>query len=178
MLEAARSLHAAGVVDRVLIAAAPSVDATVVDAALARAGELPRAATVVRGEAAAVLRASRAAIVASGTATLQAAVVGTPLVMVYRVSRLTFWIARRLVTTPYAALVNVVAGRRVVPELMQEDVTAERLAAAVTPLLTDDRAAEAARRDLAEVRAALGEAGASGRAADAVLELLRGGRAA
>jgi lipid-A-disaccharide synthase len=178
MLDAARALHASGVVDRVLISAAPSVDSAVLDAALARAGELPRAATVVRGEAAAVLRASRAAIVASGTATLQAAVVGTPLVMVYRVSRLTFWIARRLVTTPYAALVNVVAGRRVVPELMQEDVTAERLAAAVTPLLTDDRAAEAARRDLAEVRAALGETGASGRAADSVLELLRGGRVA
>lgn len=178
MVEAARGLHAAGVVDRVLISAAPSVDAAIVDAVLAAAGDLPAAATVVRGEAAAVLRASRAAIVASGTATLQAAVVGTPLVMAYRVSPLTFWIARRLVTTPHAALVNVVAGRRVVPELMQEEVTAERLMTAVTPLLTDDRAAEAARQDLAEVRAALGETGASGRAADAVLGLLRGVRVA
>lgn len=178
MLETARTLSASGTVDRVLISAAPSVDETVMSAALARAGTLPSCATVVRGEAAAVLRASRAAIVASGTATLQAAVVGTPLVMVYRVSAVTFWIARRLVTTPYAALVNVVAERRVVPELMQREVTAERLVAEVTPLLTDDRATDAARRNLAEVRAALGTAGASERAADAVLELLEAGRAA
>lgn len=178
MLDAVRLLHASGVIDRALISAAPSVDAPVVDAVLAAAGGLPPEVTVVRGEASAVLRASRAAIIASGTATLQAAVVGTPLVMVYRVSAFTFWIARRLVRTPYAALVNVVAGRRIVPELMQEDVSGERLVAAVTPLLTDDRAAEGSRRDLAEVRAALGEAGASGRAADAVLDLLRQGRAA
>lgn len=178
MLEAARLLHASGVVDRVLIAAAPSVDAAVVEASNVRAGDLPHVVTVVHGEAAAVLRASRAAIVASGTATLQAAVVGTPLVMVYRVSALTFWVAERLVRTPHLALVNVVAERRVVPELMQREVTAERLVTEVTPLLTDDRATEAARRDLAEVRAALGKAGASGRAADAVLELLAAGHVA
>jgi lipid-A-disaccharide synthase len=178
MLDAARSLHASGVVDRVLIAAAPSVDAAVVEASNARARDLSKAVTVVRGEAASVLRASRAAIVASGTATLQAAVVGTPLVMVYRVSPLTFWVAERLVRTPHLALVNVVAERRVVPELMQGEVTAERLVAEVTPLLTDDRATDTARRDLAEVRAALGKAGASGRAADAVLELLAAGHAA
>jgi lipid-A-disaccharide synthase len=134
--------------------------------------------TVVRGEAASVLRAARAALVASGTATLQAAVVGTPLVMAYRVSPVTAWIARLLVSTPHLALVNVVAGRRVVSELVQGEVTAAALAGAVSPLLTDDRANEAMRRDLADVRAALGEPGASGRAADAVLAVLAGRRAA
>ncbi len=178
MLDAARRLRASGTVHRVLIAAAPSVDAGVVDAAVSRAGDVASAVTVVRGEAAAVLRASRAAIVASGTATLQAAVVGTPMVMVYRVSPLTAWIGRRLITSPHLALVNVVAGRRVVPELVQEVLTAERLAATVEPLLTDHEAAERMRRDLAEVRSALGAPGASGRAADAVLALLAGRRAA
>jgi lipid-A-disaccharide synthase len=125
-----------------------------------------------------VLRASRAALVASGTATLQAAVVGTPLVMAYRVSPLTAWIGRRLITTPHLALVNVVAGRRVVTELIQDAVTAEGLVAAVAPLLTDDRVNEAMRQELAEVRAALGGPGASGRAADAVLSVLAGVRAA
>jgi lipid-A-disaccharide synthase len=178
MLDAAQLLRASGAVHRVLIAAAPSVDAAVVDAAVSRAGDLASAVTVVRGEAPAVLHASRAAIVASGTATLQAAVVGTPLIMAYRVSPLTAWIGRRLITSPHLALVNVVAGRRVVPELVQDDLTAERLAAAVTPLLADGRAADLMRRELAEVRSSLGAPGASGRAADAVLALLAERRAA
>jgi lipid-A-disaccharide synthase len=178
MLEAARTLRASGAADRVLIAAAPSVDARAIDDAVSRAGDAASAVTVVRGEAASVLLASRAALVASGTATLQAAVVGTPLVMAYRVSPLTAWIGRRLITTPHLALVNVVAGRRVVPELVQDQVTAEGLADAVRPLLTDDRANEAMRRELAAVRAALGAPGASARAAEAVLALLAGRPAA
>jgi lipid-A-disaccharide synthase len=178
MLGAARRLRASGAADRVMIAAAPSVDARAIEAAVSRAGVLASSVTVVRGEAASVLRASRAALVASGTATLQAAVVGTPLVMAYRVAPLTAWIARCLISTPHLALVNVVAGHRVVTELVQGQVTAEGLADAVTPLLADDRANEAMRRALADVRAALGEPGASGRAADAVLAVLAGGRAA
>jgi lipid-A-disaccharide synthase len=178
MLEAATRLCASGAADRVLIAAAPSVEGRAIDDAVTRMGGAASAVTVVRGEAASVLRASRAALVASGTATLQAAVVGTPLVMAYRVSPFTAWIGRRLITTPHLALVNVVAGRRVVTELIQDEVTADGLAAAVTPLLTDDRVNEAMRRELAEVRANLGEPGASGRAADAVLSVLAGGRAA
>ncbi|MFZ5862127.1 MAG: lipid-A-disaccharide synthase [Nitrospirota bacterium] len=177
MLDAARRVCASGAADRVLIAAAPSVDARAIDDAVSRMGDAASAVTVVRGEAASVLRASRAALVASGTATLQAAVVGTPLVMAYRVSPLTAWIGRRLISTPHLALVNVVAGRRVVTELVQEQATAEVLAAAIAPLLADDRANEAMRRELAAVRAALGEPGASGRAADAVLALLAGRRA-
>jgi len=172
MLEAARALHGAGVAQRILIAAAPSVDAGPIDALVDRAGTVASAVTVVRGEAAAVLRASRAAVVASGTATLQAAVIGTPLVMVYRVSPLTAWIGRRLITIPHLALVNVVAGRRVVPELVQEAMTSEAVAHEAGRLLSDPAARDAMRRDLAAVRAALGEPGASGRAADAVLEWL------
>lgn len=100
------------------------------------------------------------------------------MVMAYRVAPLTAWIARCLISTPHLALVNVVAGHRVVTELVQGQVTAEGLADAVMPLLADDRANEAMRRALADVRAALGEPGASGRAADAVLAVLAGGRAA
>ncbi|MFZ5875321.1 MAG: lipid-A-disaccharide synthase [Nitrospirota bacterium] len=178
MLDAAGRLLASGAADRVLIAAAPSVESGAIDEAASRMGDAASAVTVVRGEAASVLRASRAALVASGTATLQAAVVGTPLVMAYRVSPFTAWIGRRLITTPHLALVNVVAGRRVVTELIQEQVTGQGLADAVTPLLIDDRANDAMRRELAEVRAALGAPGASGRAADAVLSVLAEGRAA
>jgi lipid-A-disaccharide synthase len=173
MLDAAERLHAAGSVDRVLIAAAPSIDVHLVTDAVGRAGAFGARVTVVIGEAGAVLRASRAAVVASGTATLEAAVVGTPLVMVYRVSALTAWIARRLVTAPHLALVNVVAGRRVVPELVQEAMTAERIAAAIRPLLIDEDAAATMKTELARVRSALGAPGASGRAADAILDQMR-----
>ncbi len=175
MLGAAERLHAAGTIDRVLIAVAPSIDAGLVQSLVDRTGTFRARVTVAIGEAAAVLRASRAAVVASGTATLQAAVIGTPLVMVYRVAPLTAWIARRLVTAPHLALVNVVAGQRVVPELVQEQMTAERIAAEVGRLLTDERAASAMRVDLARVRAALGQPGASVRAAEATLECLAQG---
>jgi lipid-A-disaccharide synthase len=175
MLDAAERLHAARTIDRVLVAVAPSIDAGLVQSAVDRRGAFGTRVTVAIGEAAAVLRASRAAVVASGTATLQAAVIGTPLVMVYRVAPLTAWIARRLVTAPHLALVNVVAGRRVVPEVVQEQMTAERIAAEVGRILTDERVASAMRADLARVRSALGEPGASARAAEATLEWLAQG---
>ncbi|MBI3608022.1 MAG: lipid-A-disaccharide synthase [Nitrospirae bacterium] len=175
MLDAAERLHAAGTIDRVLVAVAPSIDAGLVQSLVDRTGAFRARVTVAIGEAAAVLRASRAAVVASGTATLQAAVIGTPLVMVYRVAPLTAWIARLLITIPHVALVNVVAGRRVVPELVQEQMTAERIAAEVGRILTDERTASAMRADLARVRSALGEPGASARAAEATLEWLAQG---
>ena len=122
---------------------------------------------VVRDARAALLH-SRAAVVASGTATVQAAVIGTPFAVVYRVSGLTFKAAKRLVRYPPEipagqdehgnlpiAMVNLVAGRRVVPELLQEHFTGESVAAALQPLLGDtpERAAQVAA--LAEVRARL-----------------------
>lgn len=175
MLEAARRLHESGAADRVVVAAAPTVDLAAIEAATARMGSFGAHVTVVPGEAAAVLRASTAAVVASGTATLQAAVIGTPMVVVYRVSGLTAWIARRLVTAPHIALVNVVAGRVVVPELMQERCTSEEIVSVMRPLLTDARAADAMRGQLAGVRDALGEPGASARAAQVILGWLAQG---
>lgn len=175
MLAAARLLSDAGAVERVLIAAAPTVDLSAVQAAVDRTGPFRDRVTMAPGEAAAVLAAAHAAVVASGTATLQTAIIGTPMVMVYRVSALTAWIGRRLITTPHLALVNVVAGRKVVPELVQEECTAEAIAAAIRPLLVDETAAAAMRAELAAVRAALGEPGASARAAEAIASVLASG---
>ena len=116
-------------------------------------------------DAGAALLHSRAAVVASGTATVQAAVIGTPFVAVYRVSRLTFAAAKRLVRYPAEipaqtdahgnlpiAMVNLIAGRRVVPELLQDQFTAENIVVHLKPLLGDtpERAAQVAA--LAEVR--------------------------
>lgn len=103
-----------------------------------------------------LLHHASGAIVKSGTSTLQAALAGTPLVVTYRVHPVTFLLAKRLVRVPHVGLVNLVAGDRVAPELLQDEATPERLADAVLPLLEDGSAARAAALDgLARVRAAL-----------------------
>ncbi|MDZ7372907.1 MAG: lipid-A-disaccharide synthase [candidate division KSB1 bacterium] len=111
-------------------------------------------------------------VVASGTATLEAACFGTPYVIVYRVSPLTYFLGRRLVTVPYLGLVNVVAGRRVVPEFLQNDFRAEKLRKALQTLLSDLELRRQMQANLEEVRRRLGPPGAARRTAELVLELL------
>jgi lipid-A-disaccharide synthase len=115
-----------------------------------------------------------AAIVTSGTATLETGWFGTPMVVVYRTSPITFFIGRLLVRVPYIGLVNIVAGERVVPELIQRDLTPARLAAAVRPLLVDPGTARAMRGKLAVIRERLGAPGASERVARDILALAEG----
>jgi lipid-A-disaccharide synthase len=112
-------------------------------------------------------------ITASGTATVQAALHGRPMVVVYRLSPLTYRLGHRFLLVENVAMVNLIAGRRIVPELIQDDCTPQRIAAETVQLLTDGRRADQMRADLAEVRGKLGGPGASGRAAEAVLEVVR-----
>ena len=130
---------------------------------------------VVTGEADNVLAAADVVVTASGTATVQAAIHGRPMVIVYRVSPVTHVLGRRLVRVSTYGMVNLVAGRSVVPELIQDAFTASRVAAEVVSLLTDPARAAAMQRDLADVRARLGEPGASQRAARAVLAVAGAG---
>ena len=121
------------------------------------------------------IAAADCALVASGTATVEAALLGTPMVVVYRVSPATAFIARRLVRTPHFAMVNLIAGRRVVPELIQEEFTAEAVAAEARALLGSSNVREQMKRDLAEVAARLAGAnpgGAIDRAAEIIAGLL------
>jgi lipid-A-disaccharide synthase len=134
------------------------------------------------------LHHARASVVASGTATVQALTVGNPFVVVYRVSALTFAVVKRLVRYPKeipaekdeagnlpVGMVNLIAGRRIVPELLNERFTAENLAAALRPLLDDTPARRQMVADLAEARARLLPAPALdpiGRVCDAVEDLL------
>jgi lipid-A-disaccharide synthase len=122
----------------------------------------------------AALSAATAAIVASGTATVEAALLGAPMVVVYRLSPWTYRLGRRFVRVPYYAMVNLIGGRRVVPELIQSDFTAERVLAEMLPLIDDTPARRQMQSDLAAVREKLGGPGASGRAADAVAPFLNG----
>ena len=125
--------------------------------------------TALDGAADAVLAAANVALVASGTVTVQAAMHECPMVVVYRLSPITYRLGRPFVQVDTFAMANLVAGRQIVPELMQDAFTPEAVAAQAVTLLTDDGAAARMRRDLAAVKAKLGEPGASRRAAAAVL---------
>ena len=116
-----------------------------------------------------VLAVSDVAVTASGTATVQAALHGRPMVVVYRLSPLTYRLGRRFVHVDTFAMVNLIAGRRIVPELIQDDCTPENVSREVLSLLTDAARFEETRAALRDVRQKLGAPGASGRAAEAVL---------
>ncbi len=128
--------------------------------------------TRVEGESYNALAAADCAIVASGTATVEAALLGTPMVVVYRVAPLTAFILRRMVHTPFFSMVNLVAGHRVVPELIQDDFTPTAVAAEVRRLLDSPAAREEIKAALAGVRERLGTGGAIERAADVFARML------
>ena len=107
------------------------------------------------GGAAAALFHARASIVASGTATVEAALIGNPFVVVYRVSPLTYAIAKRVVTVPHVAMVNLIAGIRVVPELIQNDFTAANIVQQIEPLLPDGPPRESMMEELKRIRVLL-----------------------
>jgi lipid-A-disaccharide synthase len=128
--------------------------------------------SIVEGETYDALAHADASIVSSGTATVEAALLGAPMVVVYRVTPLTALLAKPLVRTKHFAMVNLIAGREVIPELIQGDFTPDRVAGETLRLLRDPAAAAAMRSDLAEVRRSLGPPGAVERAADAIAALL------
>ena len=110
---------------------------------------------VIEDETWDVLAYADLALAASGTVTVEAAVLGTPMVTFYRVTPLSWWVGRRLVKVPFLSMVNLIAGRPVVPELIQYDMTSENLAREAASLLNDASKAAAMREDLAAVRAML-----------------------
>jgi lipid-A-disaccharide synthase len=130
------------------------------------------AVQVVTGETYAVMRAADLLLVTSGTATLEAALLGTPMVVCYRFSRLSEAMVRLLVRVPWISLANITLGRAVVPELYQRAFTPERVAAEALALLGSPAAQAAQRRAFAELASMLGAPGVGERAARHVLSLV------
>jgi lipid-A-disaccharide synthase len=171
MLDAAARLAVDGTRCFVLGLAA-SVERSQVDALLARGAEAGGPPIqVVEGLTYEVMAGADALLIASGTATLEAALVGAPMVVCYRVSRMTELMARLLKRSRWISLPNIVAGREAVPEILQDDVTGARLARELERLLVDPVAATAQRAAFKELRARLGEPGVGLRAARAVLKV-------
>jgi len=132
----------------------------------------PLAATVVPDDTYDLVHASALALVASGTATLETALLERPMVIVYRMSALTFALARRLVSVPFIGMPNLIAGRGIVPELVQGDATGARIAAEAERLLDDPAQHAATVAALASLRSLLGGGGAARRAAAIAAEML------
>jgi lipid-A-disaccharide synthase len=126
----------------------------------------------IEGAAYDALAAADCAVVASGTATVEAALLGTPIVVVYRVAPITALALRQMLRTPFIGMVNLIAGKRVAPELLQDDFTPAAVEREVRRLLESASAREGTKADLADVRAKLGPGGAIERAADIFARML------
>jgi len=149
------------------VAVAPGLDPTRLETALSGV-----AARLVTGRTHDVLGSATCAIVASGTATVEAALLGTPMVVVYRLSPLTYALGRPFVRVPHYAMANLIAGRRVVTELIQSGFTPDAVASEVLALLDDPARRAGVREGLLGVRERLGPPGASARAAEVVRGLI------
>jgi lipid-A-disaccharide synthase len=160
MIEAARALSPPGPSEakpleefEFVVPLAPTLNAAQREAVLQlvekHAGGL---AIRLANDARAALLHARASVVASGTATVEAALIGNPFVVVYRVSRLTYAIARRVVKVPHVAMVNLIAGKRVVPELIQDDFTGANIVQQMKLLLPDGAGRESMIKELAKIR--------------------------
>jgi lipid-A-disaccharide synthase len=153
-----------------VVARAPHLDDHLFEAVRHR---LSGAIVIVEGDTDAALASADVALTASGTATVQTAIHDTPMVIVYRVSPLSYRLLRRLVTVETIGMVNLIAGERIVPELVQDEFTPEAVAREAVSILTDPGRAARIRAGLARVRSRLGGPGASRRAAEAIMRVVR-----
>ncbi len=133
----------------------------------------PVAISFVEGRTYAAIRAADLCIAASGTVTLEAAIIGTPVVVIYRVSMLSYYVGKGLIKVPWVSLVNLVAQEEVVPELLQNDATPEKIAASSLDILESRQKRKRMLSDFKTVVNMLGEKGAARRTADLVLGLLK-----
>jgi lipid-A-disaccharide synthase len=168
MVEALKAIPESTVSEAILVEA-PGMESAIGDL-LKAGGSDPRLRRVGGDERRRELASSRFAWTASGTATLECTLLGVPMIVGYRLQPISFALAKLLVSVPHVALVNLIAGRRVVPELLQGDWNPEKLSAATLKLFEDGLVGQ--QEGLAMARARLGDPGASRNAAEAISEYL------
>jgi lipid-A-disaccharide synthase len=170
MLRAAHLLQREDPELRFEISKAPSIQATMIDRFTQRHGVA--GARVTDEPVYAIFKRCRLAIVASGTASLEAAIYGIPTIIVYSVSNLSYLMAKLLVHVPHIGLANLIAGKRVLPELVQDQATAVRIAGTAEQLLNNPAAYHQMQDELRAIRKQLGRGGASGRVAAIACRLM------
>ena len=171
MLDAAVILKQHFTTAGLIVSLAPGIDRRVFETIINRhalAGQVE----IVACDIGQVLLRSDMIIAASGTVTLQAALFGTPMIIIYKVSPINAWVARALIRVDHIGLVNLVAGRKIVPEFLQHQASPENLASAVITMLSDGPGLHKLKRELLELRKNLGGAGASLRVADIAMHML------
>jgi lipid-A-disaccharide synthase len=171
MLHAARLLQAQDPQLRFEISRAPGVDGDLIDSMVKPLA--PAHTRVVSEPVNAIFERCCLAIVASGTASLEAAIFGIPTIIVYAVSDLNYWLGKLLVNVPHIGLANLIAHKRVLPELVQKDATAPKIAAQAHHLLHDAAAYGTMQQALKDIRLKLGQAGAADRVARIACRLMR-----
>jgi len=169
MLESAKLLQERFSDLQFILPLASSVDREEVDRKVAESGV---AVTVIAGKNYDVMQTCDAIIAASGTVTMEIALFGVPMVIVYKASPLTFAIGIRLLNVEHVGICNIVAGERIVPELLQNEAEPLKITAELTRMLVDSQYAESIRNKLLKVRSLLGDSGASGRVARLAMELM------
>jgi lipid-A-disaccharide synthase len=170
MLEASRIVQRNDEHIRILVSCAPSIDSTLINEIINKHGAVNVQTT--QDKAAQVFERCRLAVVASGTVSLEAAIHATPAIIVYEVSQLSYRLGKLMVDVPHIGMANLIAGKRVLPELIQKEVTAENIARIAMNLLTDRDAYCHMKNELKHIRQLLGKAGASDRVAEIACRLM------
>jgi len=158
---------------RFVISRAPSVERELIEGIVGRRHPVSRELEVVSDRVEKVFERCDVILAASGTVTLQAAIHGTPMAITYKVSPVSAWLAKVLVRVPHVGLVNLVAGRELAPELLQDDATGDNLARAILKMLENKDELNDLRRQLISLRDVLGGSGASDRVAELALGMIK-----
>ena len=171
MINAARNLHRK--IDNVkfLISLAPEVKRTYVEGIIKK-HKTEFAFELVADSSEKVFERSNLVVAASGTVTLEAAISGTPMVIIYKVSPISYWVGRAMIQVKHIGLVNLIAGRKIVPELLQKEASPNRISDTVFEMLRDPSGLERVRLELLNIRDLLGGPGASERVADIALGMM------
>ena len=171
MLDAAEKMHKQDPRLKFAVSVAPTVERKMLEAMIkGRGGNGSISLSEIPVER--LFGMCRLVVAASGTVTLQAAIAGTPMVIIYKVSQISYWLGRALIRVDHIGMINLIAGRRLVPELIQDQATAAKISDQVFGLLSDEKRFAQLKKDLLKAGQLLGGAGASRRVAQIALDLM------